>query len=188
MKRVLTIAFALLIAAVPAFAQQQYGWAISSSATDHTQNAGAVVPTPFTLFLHLVCADPDGMSAAEFDLAAPAGVLNFGFTPMNGFLNAGGAGNLLLAVGGCPHGPIAAGSWTLFGSTAGSVCLVNSAANGIRVTVNCDPLDPVAYPINAKGFDYGQLGLTCDDSVNGNLCPPIAVESSSWGTVKSLYR
>lgn len=183
MKRVLTIAAALLVFAAPSFAQQEYGWAISSSGTSEFVNSGAVSPAPVTLFLWLQCAGPDGMSAAEFNLQAPAGVLNFGFNVQNGFLNAGGAGNLLLAVGGCPAGPVVAGSWTLFGSTPGDICLVPSGG-GVRATVDCNTTTPGVWPITAVGYGYGTTGDSCREV----LCPPVSVEPSSWGSVKSLYR
>ncbi len=183
MKRVLTIAAALLVFAAPSFAQLKYGWTISSSASDPFVNSGPTSAAPFTLFLWYYCSTDDGMTAFEADITLPAGVLNFGFTPQNGYLNAGGAGNLLLAVGGCPTGPVVAGSWTFFGSTPGDICLVPSAFSGTRATVDCDIVVPHVIPIEAKGFDYGADGLSCDE----DLCV-VSVESSSWGSVKSLYR
>lgn len=183
MKRILTIVSVLLIVAVPAAAQQYYFWTLSSSNSDPLLNAGPISGPPFPLFLWLRCAVPGGMAAAVFDLATPAGISNFGFTPMNGFLNAGGASNLLLAVGGCPQGPVVAGSWTLFGSTAGGICLVNSAADGIRVTVDCDPINPQAWPIYAIGYGYGTVASCVEPS-----CVVFAVEPTTWGRTKTLYR
>lgn len=181
MKRVLTIAAALLVFAAPSFAQI-YGWTISSSPADPNVNSGAVSPAPVTLFLWLACAPQDGMSAAEFNLSTPAGLLNFGFTTQNGFLNAGGAGNLLLAVGGCPTGPVVAGSWTFFGSQVGDICLVPSGG-GVRATVDCNTSVPGVWPISAVGYGYGSTGDSCRE----DLCV-VSVEPSSWGAVKSLYR
>lgn len=190
MKRVLTIVSALLVAAAPAFAQIEYGWTISSSSSDPFVNQGPIPAAPLPLYLWLFCsqgAPPDagpGMASAEFDLRLPAGVFNFGFTAMNGFLNAGGAGNLLLAVGGCPQGPVVAGVWNVFGSIAGDYCLVASAANGIIGTVDCSPTVPSIHPLRQVGFGAG-VAPSCND---GQLCPPVAVEAQSWGSVKSLYR
>lgn len=184
MKRFLTIwVFVCLLAAAPAaFAQNTYGWTISSSNSDPFVNTGSVTGAPLALYLWLQCAQPAGMSAAEFDFQTPPGVLNFGFTAQNGFLNAGGNSNLLLAVGGCPTGPVSAGVWNVFNTAAGTYCLVNSAANGIRVTVDCDPINPQGWPIGAKGFAVDGAS-SCDES----LCI-ISVEPTSWGEVKSLYR
>lgn len=183
MKRVLTIAAALLVFAAPSFAQQKYGWTISSSATDPNVNSGLTSPAPVSLFLWLACAaGPDGMSAAEFNLSTPAGLLNFGFTTMNGFLNAGGSSNLLLAVGGCPTGPVVAGSWTFFGTQAGDICIVPSGG-GVRATVDCNTSVPGVWPIEAVGYGYGTSGDSCREA----LCI-VSVEPSSWGSVKSLYR
>jgi hypothetical protein len=180
MKRVLTIVAALLVAAVPASAER-YGWTISSSAVDPNVNTGPVTGAPLTLFLWLACAPDGGMSAAEFNLQTPPGVFNFGFTPQNGFLNAGGASNLLLAVGGCPAGPVVAGSWAVFNTLAGSYCLISGPAN--FGTVDCSPTNPQVWAITQVGYGAG-VPPTCVDV----LCPPVAVESSSWGSLKSLYR
>lgn len=184
MKRFLTTwVFVSLLATAPAaYSQNTYGWTISSSNSDPFVNTGTVTGAPLSIYLWLQCAQPAGMSAAEFDLQLPAGASNFGFTAMNGFLNAGGSSNLLLAVGGCPTGPVVAGSWTVFNTGVGSYCLVNSAANGIRVTVDCDPINPQGWPIGAKGFAV-DAASSCDEG----LCI-VSVEPSSWGEVKSLYR
>jgi hypothetical protein len=125
------------------------------------------------------------MSAAEFDLAVPTGMLNLGFTPLNGFMNTGGASDLLLSVAGCPEGPVVAGSWSLSGLTPGSFCLVNSAAHGISVTVDCDPVNPMAWAINTIGYGYGVGSPSCNDPW---LCIIDGVESLRWGSVKSPYR
>ena len=183
MKRILTIAAVLAVMAAPAFAAD-YGWTISASGTDPFVNQGPINPAPTTLFLWLQCTGADGMSAAEFDAIPPAGYLNFGFTPQNGFLNAGGAGDLLLAVGGCPTGPVVAGSWTFFGSTAGQVCLLPSVRSGVNVTVDCDPVNPQQHPNATIGYGIGSAP-TCND---GQPLCLVAVEPSSWGSVKSLYR
>ena len=184
MKRILTIAAVLAVMAAPAFAAD-YGWTISSSSTDPFVNQGNVSAAPTTLYLWYQCNANDGMSAAEFDVAAPAGYLNFGFTPMNGFLNAAGPSDPLLAVGSCPIGPVLAGSWTFFGSTPGSICLVPSARSGWSVTVDCDPVAPQVH--NNATIGYGIGGpASCADAQP--LCGPVAVEPSSWGSVKSLYR
>lgn len=165
-------------------AQQVYGFTVSSSNSDPFVNSGTTTNAPLVLNLWLQCAVPGGMSAAEFDFQIPPGSSNFGFTALNGFLNAGGNSNILLAVGACPQGPVVAGSWTVFDNAAGSYCLVNSAANGIRVAVDCDPINPQGWPIGAIGYESGAGTLSCDE---GPLCQT-AVEPATWGSIKSLYR
>lgn len=163
MKSLLSISTVLLIAATPALGQNNfYGWTISSSSSNPDVNSGPVNPQPFSLYLWFKCSASGGMSAAEFDFAAPEGVLNFGFSPMNGFLNAGSASHLLLAVGGCPTGPVVAGSWVLFGQTPGDFCLVSSA-NGYRVTVDCSAPNPQLRAIDAVGYAYGGAIPSCLD-------------------------
>jgi len=49
---------------------------------------------------------------------------------MNGFLNAGNPTNLLLAVGGCPGGPLVAGAMLILHFAPVAVCLT-----GANVTV-----------------------------------------------------
>lgn len=184
MKRFLLVLSVALLAAAPATAAE-YAWTISSSPADPLVNTGATTTAPFNLYLWLFCSSPGGMAAAEFDVALPPGMLNFGFSPLSGYLNAGGASNILLAVGGCPPGPTAAGSWTFFGSTPGSFCLVNSAANGIRVTVDCDPLNPQAWPITVRGYGYGMPPACAEILHCGDV---VGTEPKTWGGVKSLYR
>ena len=117
------------------------------------------------------------MSAAEFDLV-PTGMTVFGFTPMNGFLNAGGPTNLLLAVGGCPSGPLVAGSMPTF-DMPGDICFAPSAANGILGTVDC--VTPVPNLWSADWRGYSNLGgPPCEDWT--------AVDDDSWGSIKALYR
>ena len=183
MKRILTIALALLVIAMPAFAQQQYGWTISSSQTDpHANTGGLTAGVLGHLYLWYFCNSPMGMSAADMGLAA-TGVVFAGFSPINGFLNAGSGTNLLLAVGGCPDGPIAAGDITVFYfGGAGSMCLVNSV-NNIRVTVDCQSPLPVAWDVKAVGWD-ALAAPACAEQ----LCTVTAVEPQNWGSIKSLYR
>ena len=184
MKRILTILAFLGVASAPAANAQSYiyGWTISGSGSDPFLNSGSVTGAPLTLYLWLQCASPGGMTAAEFDLQQPAGVANFGFTTTNGFLNAGGSTNLLLAVGGCPAGPIVAGSWTVFNTVAGSYCLVASAGTGTIATVDCDTISPSQWPVTQNGYGAGGAA-SCAEA----LCTT-AVEPTTWGAVKSLYR
>ena len=85
-----------------------YGWTVSKSAVDPLVNSGLPTGGVDTLFLWFFCSD-EGMSAAEMTLESipPGQVL--AFNVMNGYLNAGNATNLLLAVGGCPS--LAGGEW-----------------------------------------------------------------------------
>jgi hypothetical protein len=184
MKRILTIAFALLVLAAPAFANQ-YGWTISSSNSNAFANTGGVPPGALGhLFLWLQCTDLGGMSAADFGISAVGGVTIAGFSPLNGFLNAGSGNNLLLAVGGCPSGPVVAGDITViwFGSP-GNICIVASNT-GLRGTVDCAAPTPNFWNLKAVGWD-ALTAPVCDERP---LCQPVAVEPENWGAVKSLYR
>lgn len=184
MKRVLTIVSALLVAASPAFADN-YGWSLSGSATEPCQ------PVPLgslqVVYLWFNYATDDGMSAMEANLTTSANYSVLGFNVQNGYLNAGNQTNLLLAVGGCPTGPVVAGAWNLFDltGTGGFGCLA-----GANVTVDCDTVNPVAWPHGVSGWN-NQGGTACSVLVDGgDGCNPpvVSVEDTSWGSVKSLYR
>lgn len=184
MHRMATIvAFVAVVWASPAHTQgQSYGWTISNSNTNPLANSGSVTGGPQTLYLWLNCATPEGMTAAEFDLQLPGGVVNFGFNPQNGFLNAGTSGSLMLAVGACPTGPVIAGSWNVFNSIAGDYCLVASGGSGQLTTVDCDVVTPTAWPVTQRGYGTGGVAACTQD-----LCV-VSVEPTTWGQLKTLYR
>jgi hypothetical protein len=199
MKKVTKLATALVLTLAASTAAMaggpgtgQYEWTISFSDTDPNVQTGADFAAFGTLYLWYTGCNTipagAGMSAAEFD-AAVTGWNLVGFNTANGFLNAGTATALLLAVGGCPTGPVIAGSWTALG-TAGKLALKASATNGVVGTVDCDIINPViwSFPTNmriAGAISAGQAGPVQDW---GNGCNTDPVDSSSWGSVKSLYR
>ena len=87
-----------------------FGWSISRSATDPFENTASSGIGSGQLYLWYYCTShPFGLATAEFDVGGTIAVHSF--TPMNGFLNAGDATHLLLAVGGCPWGPVVAGTF-----------------------------------------------------------------------------
>jgi len=209
-------AFAALAAPTSSFGQPMpYGWTVSASNTDPLENTGSIVG--LTAYLWFYCANPPGslepgMSAAEFDLVTVGGI-HLATITQNGFLNAGGTTNLLLAVGGCPAGPQVAAN-LLISAVAPPVrvSIVPSAANGNKVTVDCS-VDPSAWPIGWIGFnDPGKADLCnhvdyvcfychpvigCDAYLSGQPCPPpnncddcppVSVDRESWGSTKAKYR
>ncbi len=184
MKRFMTTVsvLAILAMATSAFGAQ-FGWTISGDiVANPDQNSGAPTNTVATLGLWLQCSEGNGMASAEFDLGVSGSMSVLAFTAMNGFLNAGGATNLLLAVGGCPSGPVLAGT-ILAMDFPGSVCIV-PAGNGNNVTVECGTLALVNN--NFRG--YSNMDAPCESGADINLCEPVSVEDDSWGSIKSLYR
>jgi hypothetical protein len=182
MRRFLTIFFALCICAVmatSASAQNIYGWTVSRSDTDPFANTGELVGSLVTLYLWYACNSNDGMSAAEIDPVIAGGSIA-AFNVLNGYLNAGTATHLLLAVGGCPAAPVLAGSWLVLRSAPIDLCPA-----GANVTVDCSP-DPSAWPNDFIGFS--EAGIPCEDLRPEDLCGTTSVEESSWGSIKSLYR
>ena len=181
MKRIVTIlsASALLLAATSAFGQNLYGWSLSESMTDPCVNQGTPTFGVKNLYLWHTYATGDNMSAA--DISATGTLAPLAFTAENGFLNAGDAVNLLLAVGGCPEPPIRAGFFLVI-DTGG-----NTGLGGALLTVDCVVNNP--YPSGATGWS-SDGSAPAEVVVNGGTgCEtPVSVEATSWGSVKNLYR
>jgi hypothetical protein len=160
--------------------QNSYGWTISNSAADPLSNTGTATSTVTNLYLWFYCSGTEGMSAAEFDLEA-SGITHLATTTVNGFLNAGGTSSLLLAVGGCPDGPVLAANLLVL-DAPGTLCFVPSAANGVRGTVDCDELRPSLW--NVDWIGYSSRGEACRAGV---LCDT-GLSAQAWGEVKGRYR
>ncbi len=124
------------------FAPLGFEFSLSASDTDPWANLVPATNGPRDVHLWLTCAE-FGISAMEATLASSGNLQIFGFQPVGNVLNAGGATNLLLAVGGCPAGaelPIRLGRWTVM-DDGGSLCLGTGAPGGYAA-VECDPLYP----------------------------------------------
>jgi hypothetical protein len=187
MKRFMTTVTVLAILAIAssAFGQVQYGWTVSSSAADPNVNTGVATFGVTNLYLWLQCAEGDGMSAAEFDMAV-TGFNVLAFTPLSGFLNAGTFPALLLAVGGCPGGPLLAGNMIAI-DLPGNIAFAPSAANNILGTVDCVTPVPNLWPMDWRGYD--NTGAPAPESrPEAYLCEIVSVDDESWGSIKSLYR
>ena len=192
MKRFMTILVVAMLAVVPAAMAQNFGWTVSNSTTDPLSNTGPIGAGPSmfagNLYLWLFCDGTGfGMAAMEADVVElRGGGAPTGFGVLNGFLNAGTATALLLAVGGCPTGPVLAGAFSV-GPDAFlpdiEICLVPSAANNRSITVAC----------GGSGFNNNVIGFaktsaaSCVDGDSSTLCG-VSVESSTWGQIKGLYR
>jgi hypothetical protein len=159
--------------------EEAYAWTASHSSVDPLVNTGSPNGSLDTLFLWFYCS-PEGMAAAEIDLVSTPPGQVVAFNVMNGYLNAGNATHLLLAVGGCPNAPVVAGSILFLHFAPVAICL-----GGANVTVDCSQ-DPQAWPHDCKG--YADLGLPPCLSDTPDLCFELSVEKSSWGTIKGLYR
>ena len=162
----------LLLLASAAFGAS-FDWTISGSNTDPDVNTGTATNGVATIYLWLKLAVGNGMASAEFDLCA-TGMSVLAFTPGTGFLNAGGSTNLLMAATACPHGPVVAGSILIL-DLPGEICLCPAAANGNLVTVECATL----ALITNTWTGYSNTAIPCESD---------AVESETWGSIKSLYR
>ncbi len=184
MKRFLSVVSILSVLALATSALAfDFGWTLSGSNTDPMVNTGSPSAGVVSIYLWYYCTNTaEGLASAEFDITGSS--LPLAFTAMNGFLNAGGATNLLLAVGGCPAGPLLAGSFLVNDLGSGfNLCISPSASNGLNVSVNC-----VALQIYENDFiGYTSDGTTPCQSFTTELCET-PVSATSWGNIKSLYR
>jgi hypothetical protein len=181
MKLFTTIIFALCLCAGMAASANAaiYEWTLSKSAVDPFINTGLPTGGIDTLYLWFQCST-EGMASAEMDLVSiPPGQV-IAFNVANGYLNAGSATHLLLAIGGCPSAPIVAGSALVLHFAPLAVCL-----QGANVTVDCSP-DPIAWPHDHKSYADLSVPLCLGDT--STICDPFSVDERSWGSIKSLYR
>jgi len=163
------------------------GWTISGSDADPYETVVTLSPGVSTVYLWLACAGypVNGISAAEFGIATSPELIHLATTPRNGFLNAGGISNVLLAVGGCPLGPIVAADLTVFSPAGGpaTMCFVPSI-DGYSVVVDCQIPNPGLWPFDWQGL-AANGAVTC---FAGDLCSgPVSVQPLTWGRLKSLY-
>jgi len=101
---------------------------------------------------------------------------------VSGVLNAGTGTDPQLAIGGCPDGPFLVGSFFMVGA-AFNMCMENlDLGGGLPRTVDCNQITPTE-------FDSAVIGLGLDTAPCENgTCSTIAVEPTTWSTIKSLYR
>ncbi len=171
-----------------------YEWAVSFSSTSpDSQVSPPLGAAPVTIYLwytgcNAISMAGPGMSAAEMN-AEFTGWTQFGFTPQNGYLNAGNATELLLAVGSCPTGPVVAGQWAVFGAS-GKVRLAEGSLGGAATTVDCDTTIPGLYnwPDQMRLVGCGTSDLAASLQDWGKGCTTDPVNPTTWGSVKSLYR
>lgn len=185
MKRILTIVSVLSLVMASSAMAADYGWSLSGSSTDPTQNTQPANPpnTQVQVYLWLACVNPDlGAAAMECAMSSTFPFAAGSFIALNGAL-ATGAPDLLLALP-CATTPTLFGQQAYFDFGAGgTVCLVNSASGGKNVTVDCDQINPQERPHAINGFSSAGTAPCVVDE-----CVTISVENSSWGSIKGLYR
>ena len=191
---VIAVVLALASSAFAGGGTGAYEWRISFSNSDPTvQTAPDFTPgAPQNLYLwYMGCnsgAGSPGMSACDIGVV----VTNWTFLAFNvqsPFLNAGSGQNLLLAVGGCPTGPLLAGAISVFVLGPGAARL-GLSVNNIAVTVDCDsPIPaPWSWPDQMLFMGAKTNGFGGTAQAWGHGCTTDPVEASTWGGMKSLYR
>jgi hypothetical protein len=163
-----------------------YTWTISASPTNPTVHITAATFGVTAYYLWLYCCDlpgglQDGMSAAEFAILS-GGPTHLATIPQNGFLNAGSTTNLLLAVAGCPCGPVVAANLLVI-SLPGTMALAPSSTQ-TKGTVDCSP-NPSLWAINWAGLGIG--GVPPPSKGNPG-CFVTNLEQKSWAKIKAMYR
>lgn len=132
-----------------------YEFSVSADSTAPYVNTSSPTGTPRNLYLWLACTD-EGLAALD---AQVTGTLpTYGFTPLNGVMNAGSAGHLLLGVPDCPNGPWKLGYWTVQDS-GGTLCLNPAAPNSTLVAVDCEAM-PATHEPSVVGFSSDE-GPAC---------------------------
>ena len=182
---VLVLAVVLVLVSSPAQGRE-FGWTLSSSLTDPFENTG--LPTPGVVYIYLwyTCTNTtEGLGSAEFDICSDIGTLPLTFTPFTPWVFIRDPGYVLIFAPDCPLGPVPVG-WFLFVDPGSGIqaYMCPSAANGLNISVNCIELD--VYPNDTIG--YASDGSPAPTNCDYDLCGLIAVQSSNWGNVKSLYR
>jgi hypothetical protein len=132
------------------------------------------------------------MSAAEMDVNVNGDFsLIAGFSVSNGFLNAGTSNEkLLLVVGGCPAGPVVAGSYQILigGAGEGTIGLRESTDNNWAVVVECVGKDGWFWPTSMRFQGAGTTGGGTIQNHGAGCGGVVSVESETWGAIKGLYR
>jgi hypothetical protein len=199
MRRWTTILAALAMLTLPSMAAAQgtgyYEWSVSASNSTPDANTGpdgtGGVNTVYLWFVAGCNTLPGfpGMASADIGLYGVDTWSVIAFNVMNGFLNAGNATKLLLAVGGCPTGPVVAGEILAIGVAGGIRLGIGTVSPPTSGTVDCTP-DPLLWSwpqyVRYRGFKTDGSSATLQD--HGNGCTADPVDPSSWGTIKSLYR
>jgi len=173
----------------------RYEWRVSFSNSDANVQTAANPAGVGTLYLwftgcNTVGSGP-GMSAADFGIHTYGAWTFLAFSVSNGYLNAGSGANLLLAVGGCEAGPIVAGSMLIQTTGEGGVRLGDSNTPDAHVTVDCESPIPNqwAWPdfmLFVGAQSSGFVGRS--PQAWGDGCTTDAVDRTTWGNIKSLYR
>jgi uncharacterized repeat protein (TIGR01451 family) len=155
-----------LLAPVSGRCVNLYGWTISESNTDPYVNSGSGFIGSRTVYLWYVCNSSEGLSGAEFNLAA-SGFSFAGFTPTPAFTNGGTGASLRLTSNvSCATGPMLAGSIQLSSLVflSGQICIVPNSGSGENVSYDCAfgrhwPNQTIGY---SAGSALGCVEPLCD--------------------------
>jgi hypothetical protein len=187
MKRFMTIVSVLAVCAIASNAvattSDHFGWTVSSSSTNpDVYYSPTPLGMPGTLYLWLQCSSGlTGAAASEWQFVA-TGMFWGGIAGVSPYLFTGPPTDLLGAYGNVEPVTLV-GIITVFDSSGGSLCFAPSVINDRNITVG---VDGKGYPNDWKGF-ASVAGTSCEsDPV---LCSDVvAVETETWGSIKSLYR
>jgi hypothetical protein len=186
---VMLAAALMLPTAASAQGSGNFEWTISSSNVDPFVNVDTVAAGTAFFYLWYTGCGPQGMASAEFELKGQGGILPIAFTTNPGWLNAGNATYMLLAVGGCPAGPEVAGQIIASVTTTdGAIGLGSATATGLATVVECSTLNLNDWPVLTRFVGFASTDYSGTPQDHGNGCTTDAVEPTAWGTLKALYR
>jgi hypothetical protein len=170
-----------------------FGWTISASPEDPFVPTAAPVVGSDSLFLWVACtADTadlgrDRFNSAEFHLTGTLSGIDGLPIGVNGALwLRKNPSRLLMAIGGCPTGPLLVGILPVTDDGSGGTACFEPSGWGFNITVDCS--DHVGQP---RENDY--VGFASDGTEpcrsSPEFCPtPISIEDVGWGDVKARYR
>jgi hypothetical protein len=173
----------LLVIAIPQMATADH----IGIYTDCTGSSCTLAPG-FTSTTAVVHKFSTGTTASRFKLVFPAGTVLFTFQPGGGIppfvLNGDVQTGVLVQYGECRTGNFCIGQ--LVASLApGPLCM--RPANGFTDVMHTD-CGFVETPATRGSAMVGSHCVAEDAGGERVPCDPVAVESSTWGSVKALYR
>jgi hypothetical protein len=193
MKRFMTMVsvLAICVFATNSFASDpdpipgHFGWTISTSSVDPNVCYSAVpLGGPGTVYLWLECdSGQTGAAASEWQMV-PTGLFWGGIAGVAPYLFTGPPTDLLGAFGNVSSQTLV-GIITVFDFGGGSLCFAPSVANNRNITVG---VDGKGYPNKWRGLHTAGFGPVCCETKADDLCAWTAVETETWGSIKSLYR
>jgi hypothetical protein len=170
-----------------------FGWTISASSGDPFVHTSAPVVGTDSLYLWIACTVDttdllrDRVNSAEFNLGGTLDGIDGIPIGVNGALwLRKEPDRLLMAIGGCPAGPLLVGILPVVDDGSGGTVCFEPSGWDLNVTVDCS-----THIGEVRENDY--VGFANDGSEpcrsTPTFCPvPVPVDVDTWSEVKARYR